>query len=388
MAGRTGGSLTNEEKHIVKALLNRGMIGQDIQNLLNTGRCTPVNSGRISAVKASTISPASDEDVELFLYKKQSYDLQTGLNLVDDERIIKAREAMFLAVDLFNTPYIRFKAEGFSVYAVIAWTYLVHEFCKRNNIQFEDKDGKTDSLGHLIRKNELELSNGIKKNLNAMKEIRDSVEHRITGSSDPRWYSIFQACCLNFDHMLVKWFGQKVSLKKNLSFALQFARLSIPQIADIQNFNIPPLIQALDARLNNNLSPEEESNIEYRLKVVYTLDSVGKSNANVTFINPNSPTGQEIHNVLVKERHTDDLYPYKAKPAMELIKKAVSVPFNISLHTKAWQKYAVRPKQGTKTPEKTNKKYCIYNKAHNDYTYNQAWIDFIIDEIENKGTRF
>lgn len=35
MAGKTGGSLTDEEKHIVEALLNRGMTGQDILNLLN-----------------------------------------------------------------------------------------------------------------------------------------------------------------------------------------------------------------------------------------------------------------------------------------------------------------------------------------------------------------
>ncbi|GCD51400.1 DUF3644 domain-containing protein [Acetobacter pasteurianus] len=382
MAGKTGGSLTDEEKHIVKALLNRGMTGQDILNLLNIGRCTPINGGRISSVKHSGITPASDDVVELFLYKQQSYDLQTGLNLVDDERIIKAREAMFLAVDLFNTPYIRFKAEGFSVYAIIAWTYLVHEFCKRKGIRFEDKNGKTDTLGHLIKKRELALSDGIKKNLDAMKDIRDSVEHRITGSSDPKWYSIFQACCLNFDAMLVKWFGEKVSLKKNLSFALQFARLSIPQIAEIQNFNIPPAIEALDARLNRNLLPEEENNIEYRLKVVYTLDSVGKSNANVRFVNPASPEGEEIHNVLVRDRPTDDLYPYKAKRVVEAVKQDVSIRFNMYSHTKAWKHYKIRPQDGSKCPEKTDKRYCIYHKAHNDYTYNRAWIDFLIDEIQ------
>ena len=382
MAGRTGGSLTKEEKPIVKALLNRGMTGQDIQNLLNIGRCTPVNSGRISSVKTSNIIPASDDEVEMFLYKKQSYDLQTGLNFVDDERIIKAREAMFLAVDLFNTPYIRFKAEGFSVYAIIAWTYLVHEFCKRNGISFEDKNGRTSSLVYLIEKNDLGLSDGIKKNLDAMKEIRDSVEHRITGNSDPMWYSIFQSCCLNFDHMLVLWFGEKVSLKKNLSFALQFAKLSIPQIAEIQNFNIPPTIQALDARLNNNLSPEEENDIEYRLKVVYTLDNVGKSNANVVFVNPDSPEGKEIHNILVRDRPADEMYPYKAKPVVVEVKKLISIPFNMFSHTRAWKKYKVRPQDGAKNPEKTNGKYCIYHKAYNGYTYNRAWIDFLVGEIK------
>ncbi|MDE7549023.1 DUF3644 domain-containing protein [Acetobacter fabarum] len=386
MRGKTGGSLTTEEKPIVKALLNRGITGQDIQNTINIGRKAPVNSGRISAVKTSTITPASDAEVEAYLYKKNSYDLQTGLNIVDDERIIKSREAMFLAVNLFNTPHLKFKAEGFSVYATIAWTYLVHEYCSRNNIPFEDKHGRTATLCVLIKKQELKLSPGIIKNLEALKEIRDAVEHRITGNSDANWYSIFQACCLNYDATLVAWFGTKVSLQKNLSFALQFAKLSIPQIASIQNFNVPPRILALDARLNKDL-PLDQEDIEYRLKVIYTLDKVSKSEANVHFVSPSSSAGQEIHNILLHERLADDLYPFKAKPVQEAVQKSVKIIFNMNSHTRAWKKYKIRPLSKDKKPENTNKKYCVYNKAHKDYTYNQSWINFLISEI-NKGEFF
>lgn len=288
MPGKKENPLTNDEKSIIKALLNQGMPNQDILHLINTGRRSPINSGRISEIKKLPIDPASNEVVQCFVYKKNHFDLQTGLNDIDDERLVKAREAMFLAVNIFNTPHIKFKAEAFSVYANIAWTYLVHEFCKRNNIDFEEPNGQTFALSQLINKPELRLSKGIIENIKALKEIRDAVEHRVTGTSDRNWYAIFQACCLNFETVLTDWFGPKVSIQQNLSLALQFAKLSIGQIEEIQEFNIPRDIIALDARLNQDLSKDQENDIEYRFQVIYTLNAASKGKSHIRFVSPDS----------------------------------------------------------------------------------------------------
>lgn len=389
MPGKKENPLTNDEKSIIKALLNEGMPNQDILNLINTGRISPINSGRISEIKKLPIDPAPNEVVQCFVYKKNHFDLQTGLNDIDDERIVKAREAMFLAVNIFNTPHIKFKAEAFSVYANIAWTYLIHEFCKRKNIDFEKSNGQTLALSQLINKPELHLSKGIIENLKALKDIRDAVEHRVTGTSDRNWYSIFQACCLNFETVLTNWFGPKVSIQKNLSLALQFAKLSINQIENIQEFNIPGDIIALDKRLNQNLSEDQENDIEYRLQVIYTLNAASKEKSHIRFVSPDSQEGKAIHNVLVRDRMADDLYPYKPSSVCILILKHFSnkICFSWNAHAKACEKYEVRPstkdvKSKLKRPEETNKDYCIYHKSHRDYTYNQAWVDFLIKEIQ------
>lgn len=134
MPGKKENPLTNDEKSIIKALLNQDMPNQDILHLINTGRRSPINSGRISEIKKLPIAPASDKEVKDFIDKKSLFDLQTGLNDIDDERLVKAREAMFLAVNIFNTPHIKFKAEAFSVYANIAWTYLVHAMFAKEKI--------------------------------------------------------------------------------------------------------------------------------------------------------------------------------------------------------------------------------------------------------------
>ncbi|HET7019271.1 MAG TPA: hypothetical protein VFI58_00985 [Xanthobacteraceae bacterium] len=97
------GALTAEEQHIVKALLEEGWRNQDIQALVNLGRNATINSARITGVKHdSDIEPANADEVNFYKTKKRSYDWATGLNLYDDERLIRAREAMILAVQVFN----------------------------------------------------------------------------------------------------------------------------------------------------------------------------------------------------------------------------------------------------------------------------------------------
>ena len=44
------------------------------------------------------------------------------------ELVIKSREAMLAAVQIYNNPQIAFKAESFISLAVISWTYLLHAY--------------------------------------------------------------------------------------------------------------------------------------------------------------------------------------------------------------------------------------------------------------------
>src|SRR6056297_3128932 len=109
---RREGALTEDEKKIVKKLLDEGWRGQDILALVNIGRASTVNSGRISAVKSDEAQePCSDEELGRFLRVKQSYDLRTGLNPYTDERLVRARVAMLLAVQVYNIPLLQLKSE-------------------------------------------------------------------------------------------------------------------------------------------------------------------------------------------------------------------------------------------------------------------------------------
>jgi hypothetical protein len=374
-------SLTDEEKRVVKALLADGMRNQDIHALINYERKHTINFGRIAGVKNNEkIQPASPEEVAFFKRKKRSYDPVTGLNLYTDERLIRAREAMLLAVTIFNSGMYRFKTEVFAVLVNIAWTYLLHEYYHRKSVSILNADGSTVALSNMLSRPDCPLSKGIKNNLAATKKIRDEVEHKLLGRSDVQWLPLFQACCLNFDKTLVSWFGLRVSLQADLSAALQFSKLDLEHAAQISAYDIPPNIVALDAMLKNGLKEEELDDLEYQFRVIYTFDNASKGKAHIQFLSPDSEQGKEVKNVLQKFKIADDLYKYKPGDVVRLVKKATKKSFSFHDHTSAWKKHKVRPDNKSKTPDKTNRDYCIYHLAHKDYTYNDEWLNLLIQE--------
>ncbi len=375
-------SLTGEEKRVVKALLADGMRNQDIHALINYERPATVNFGRIAGVKRdSTIAPASPEEVAFFRRKKYSFDPVTGLNLYGDERLIRAREAMILAVMIFNSGGYRFKTEVFAVLANIAWTYLLHEHYTRNGVQPLNADDSTFALSYMLTRPDCPLSKGIKNNLSAVKAIRDEVEHKMLGRSDVKWLPLFQACCLNFDRTLVSWFGSRVTLQSDLSVALQFGRLELEQAAQISAYDVPPNITALDALLKRDMKEEDLDDLEYQFRVIYTFDSASKGKAHIHFLSPDSEEGKTVQNVLQKFKIADELYRYKPGDVAKIVRKASGKPFSMSDHTSMWQKHKVRPASRSKSPEKTNRAYCIYHPAHGDYTYNDKWIELLMSEL-------
>ncbi len=376
------GALTKDEKRIVKALLTKGWRNQDIQALVNVGRPATINSARVTEVKKNKRQKAAtDDQVAFYQIKKRSIDPNTGLNLFDDERLIRAREAMILAVQIFNSATFRFKTEVFSVLANIAWTYLLHEYYDSKNVKIVRKDGRSLLLSQMIERQDCPLSEGAKNNLRSLKIIRDEVEHKLLGKSDVKWLGLFQACCLNFDKAMCELFGDTLTLAHELSFALQFGRMNIEQLSLLHKYEIPPYIEALDSRLQKKLSDEQLSDLEYQFRVIYTLDSTSKSRSHFEFVRPDSDEGKDIRNVLVQYKSADYLYPHKPSRVRDLVKQRSEKPFTTHNHTQAWRLFKVRPHSGAKQPENTNRDYCIYHSAHGDYTYSDKWVDRLVEEV-------
>lgn len=375
-------TLTDEEKRVIKALASEGMRNQDIHALINYERGATINFGRIAGVKKNPkIAPASAEEVAFFRRRKGSFDPVTGLNLYNDERLIRAREAMIMAVTIFNSGGYRFKTELFAVMANIAWTYLLHEHYSRKGVEPMNVDGTTFALSYMLSRPDCPLSKGIRNNLLALKSIRDEVEHRLLARSDIKWLPLFQACCLNFDKTLTAWFGPRVTLQSELAAALQFGKLELEHAAQITAYDIPPHITALDAQLKKDMTEKDLDDLEYQFRVVYTFDSASKGKAHIHFLSPDSEEGKTVQNVLQKFKIADDLYSYKPGDVAKIVRKASGKAFSVHDHTMAWQKHKVRPPSGSKSPEKTNRDFCIYHTAHRDYTYNDQWIEKLVMEL-------
>jgi len=129
---------------------------------------------------------------------------------------------MILAAQVFNSAGLNFKTEVFAVLATIGWTYLLHEYYERKNIAIIEPDGRSLLLSKMIKRRDSPLSEGIKNNLEALKSIRDEVEHLLLGKSDLKWQGLYQACCLNFEKTITELFGEQLSLANELSFESDF----------------------------------------------------------------------------------------------------------------------------------------------------------------------
>lgn len=383
MAGKAS-ALTAQEKRIIKALINQGWKNQDINARINIGRKASVNFGRISGVKkdANQVA-ASDDEVAFFLLHRQAYDAQTGLNRYDDERLIRAREAMILAVQMFNSSALKFKTEVFCVLSNLAWTYLFHEYYLRKTGSVVDANGFSIPLSEMIERNDCPLSDGIKQNLRALKVLRDKVEHHLLGKADTKWLGLFQACCLNFDRAICDLFGPRMTLASDLAFALQFSGLNLEQIVTMNKYELPPEIETIDAQLTQGMTPEQLNNTEFQFRVVYTLTAAPKSKAHFQFVNAESLEGKKIHNVLNKKVISDDEYPHKPGKVVKLVAGKTKKPFTSHTHQQAYRLYKVRPKNGAQQPENTDKSYCIYHSAHKDYTYSNEWVEKLILAVNN-----
>lgn len=378
MAGAA--SLTELEKRVVKALFAKNWRSQDIHALVNSGRIPTVNFARISAVKKNTAQEvATEEEVEFFIKHRRSRDPRTGLNPYDDERLIRAREAMILAVQIFNSPAMKFKTEVFCILANVAWTYLMHDYyMRKTDVPIKNSEGFTMPLSEIVNRCDCPLSDGIKQNLRALKKLRDKVEHHLLGRGDAKWLGIFQACCLNFDKAICELFGEQLSLASDLSFALQFARLNLEQMKTTNKYEVPPEIDAIDAHLTEGMTPEQLNNLEFQFQVVYTLTASSKSKAHIQFVKPDSAEGRNIHNVLTKKVIADEEYPHKPGKLVTLVAEKCKKPFTTHNLQQAIRLYKVRPKNLSPHPENTDKIYCIYHSAHKDYTYSDEWVERLV----------
>lgn len=379
----TKGSLTGPEKSIVKYLVQEGWTNQNIQALVNLERPKTINFGRISGVKDdASIEPCSKEKFDQYLRFKRSFDLKTGLNPFVDERLIKSREAMKLAVSVFNNPLFQFRAENFTMLANVAWTYLALEYSAQNGLPLYRKNGKAISLSDFIGNNSCPFSDGFKSNLRALIKLRDATEHTVLGPYDEEWVRIFQANCLNYEEQITHLFGIRLSLSKEISFALQFSGMEIGQVTELVKSELPAAVKTINAEIFDGLSEQQKDDLEFQFSVVYTTIESSKSKSAFQFVSPNSAEGKEISNVLVKHKPSAITHPYKPSEVIQIVSQKTNKPFNAHHHTKAWKKHNIRPDGNSSKPEATNIEFCYYNPTFKSYTYNDAWVEFLVSDIE------
>ncbi|WP_244640020.1 DUF3644 domain-containing protein [Devosia pacifica] len=332
---------------LVKAMLAKKYVPQDIQAYFSRPTRS-INHARISEIRDGTkhkaIKAASDAELDAFLEAWPNIDPTTGLHLQGDELLVKAREAMIAAVHTFNSAGLHFRAELFIVTSIIAWTYLLHAYYKREGVDYRYKKGgavqKTPSgadkyweLGQCLAHGKCPLDKGVINNLNFLTEIRHEIEHRSTNRIDDALSAKLQACCINFNDAIKQLFGKEFALEKRLPIALQFVTFDGAQRAGLVGAELPPHIATAMDSFQDALTEDEQSDPKFRYRVAFVPKVSGKASKSdfaVEFIKPGSPEAEAVERVLLKEVERPKFRPSEI---VAKVKAAGYPAFNMHDHT-------------------------------------------------------
>ena len=326
--------------------------------------------------------------------------------------IEKSKDSALLAVEIYNKPRTAFRSSGFVVLMHIGWTSLFHAIFERNNTPYFHKKNKVRYVKIGGERKAWELAECVKKyygsnhtperkNLEFFIKLRDKIEHRFVPELDHEIFGECQAMLMNYEYLLGKEFGDENTINENLAFSLQFSKilhseqiqvLKKRQTEDYKN------VKRFVSQYRRGLKKEVLESLNYNFRV-YLIPKVGNhktsSDFAIEFVKYDLSDQAEMDKyqkfvVAVKDRQVP-IEGFKAGDVSKKIYDALKseMPagwkFNASSHhVKCWKYYKIRPSSKDQHPEKTNTKYCFYDKTFEQYGYTQEWINFLIGKLKNK----
>jgi hypothetical protein len=387
---KRGNRLEKWEIAIIKAMLTRGgYADQDIQAYFTRPMRT-VNHrafGEIrTGAKHKSVKAAGKEELDAFLATWPDVEPDTGLSLRGDELLIKAREAMLAAVHTFNGAGLTFRAELFIVTSIIAWTYLMHAWFRREGIDYRYTErtklgaDKYWELGKCLKHARCPVTGGVRKNLEFMLEIRHEIEHRSTSRIDDAIGGELQACCINFNDALKSFFGPQYGLEKRLPIALQFVSFGDDQRSRLKRAaDLPAHVATFIGAFEHGLTDEQLADPAFRYRVAFvpiTSNRASGADRAIEFIKPGSDDAKAVNRVLLKEVNKKR---YTASQIVKAAKQEGYTHFGIGDHTALWQKLGAKD---------AAKGYGCQGDYKNTWVWFDNWIARVLEHCAENAEKY
>jgi hypothetical protein len=338
-----------------------------------------------------------------------------GLPQSVKDNIEKCRAATIAAVDVYNRPGPRFRTAHYIVLIVIAWTALFHAIFYRKRTKpwykTKGKNPKGDryvhvegepkhwDLGECLKQHFGGNNPAERKNLEFLIGLRNKIEHRHLPELDAGLYGECQAALLNLEELLTSEFGARYALAEQLAVSLQFTELipaekkkAAKELAAGAAKSVKDYVEKFRAGLPSSTlnSTKYSFNVFLVPKVANRKEL---ADAAVEFIKVDETNKEELDrleklNVLIKEKHIPIANLDLHKPTQVVAKVQARIPhkFTIASHTAAWHHFNARPEAGGAKPEATDAKFCVYDAAHKDYLYTDAWVDKLSKDLADAQT--
>jgi hypothetical protein len=284
--------------------------------------------------------------------------------------------------------------------------YRTNESAPRSRFIKIDGEYKRWELGECLKQfYGDDVENPTRKNLEFFIPLRNKIEHRSFAVIDSLIFGEAQSMLLNFDAMMEKEFGVKYCIHELLSFALQIYPTSGNLVEAVrQNPSIKSAVDFITS-YRSSISSETWNSDQYAFKafMIPIANNESRDSLAVHFINYDKLSDEEKTKVdsigtLVKNKMQPVINAGCLK-ASDVVKRVREVlgdikvthgtstkpisKYNQDWHRRCWKHFNVRPSWHDAHPEKTDLKYCTYDKLHNDYAYTHAWVKLLIENFRN-----
>lgn len=322
--------------------------------------------------------------------------------------VSKARDSALLAVETYNRPTASFRSGAYVVLMVIAWTSLFQAiflrrcikpyYRKHGSKRFLKVDGeyKRWELVECLRQHFQNDNPPMRKNLEFFIGLRNKIEHRTLPQLDNEIFGECQAMLLNFESLLCSEFGEKSAIRGGLSFALQFSQ-SAPKppstsTAQQEQRRFRLVKQFIDG-FRSSLSTEVQNDLAYSFKV-YLVPKIGAHASGdaiaVDFVKYDASRPEEMKQyekvvalIKPKEIRVANLGLLRPTQVVSAVAGRLGRSFNHWHHGRCYLHFNARPAGNAKDRSTCDSRYCVYDAAHADYLYTDAWVEHLVKALSD-----
>jgi len=300
----------------------------------------------------------------------------------------KAKEAFLLSIEIYNKPTIKYRVEGFTFFICNAWELMLKSYLiKRDgeeSIFYKDNKDRSISLEVCIKTLFTNNKDPLRKNLEAIVQLRNQSTHLVTEEYELIYVSIFQACVFNFVEKIKEFHNFDVSelIPQNfLNLVTSINELSEETI----RAKYPSKISDKIISLSSNLSPMvAENNNKFAIKIItenYLTKNPNKATNNIRIV---KDAGAEPVKIIKQLQDPNETHKYPMKRLNKEVErklKQIGVNFKMNQHVFSLFNKAFDLKNDTSM--------CYVYKGHAQpsYTYSQKAIDFIVTEIKKRSSK-
>jgi hypothetical protein len=316
-----------------------------------------------------------------------------------------AKIEALLACDLYNQRRRERNLEAFIVHMSIAWLNLFHAICAKNVIDYHYRKGRrieridgeprTWDLERCVTHFVPDRSDPLRANLEFFVRLRNKIEHRFTEKQMRSLEALLaakaQAYVLNFEKMLVSVFGAKHSLGEYLRFPLFLSSLTedaveaAKRIYELVPRRVRSFIDEYDDAQDDSVRRSDA--YEFRIYLMPKTASKAKADLAIEFVDLSKMSGEQLEaienaRVIIRDRHVEmvNMNRLKASEVVERL-QAICPNFQMHHHVLAWRHHKVRPLTNAADPTRTVARFCVYDRAHRDYLYTEAWVSKLLEEL-------